>query len=164
MTYSVKEYVKKLKKLKADVALVCYDTAKQATTAAVEAAQAKTPPPPGSKRGVNTVSGDLRDAWDTDSVVEPIIAGNGFQTIQGNNQDYASYVDQGHRMDRHFVPGLYVDPESGLLNYDLSAKVGLVVGTKTKYVPGAFMVDAAKEAYEKTCKQLLEKKIAELLK
>lgn len=66
-------------------------------------------------------------------------------------------------MDKHFVPGLYVD-ESGQLNYDPAAKTGLVVGTKTKYVKGEFMVDKAKEAYEKAVLTELDKEIARLLK
>ena len=53
-------------------------------------------------------------------------------------------------MDRHFVPGLYVNPESGLLEYDPYANVGIVVGTKTAYVEGKFMVDDAKRGVPKT--------------
>ena len=91
------------------------------------------------------------------------MSGAKYQTELNNNKEYASYVDQGHRMDKHFVPGLYVD-ESGQLNYDPAAKTGLVVGTKTKYVKGEFMVDKAKEAYEKAVLTELDKEIARLLK
>lgn len=77
--------------------------------------------------------------------------------------DYASYVDQGHRMDRHFVPGLYID-ENGQLARNVDGKGGLVVGTKTKYVKGEFMADKAKEAYQKTVLVELDKEIRRLLK
>lgn len=77
-------------------------------------------------------------------------------TVLANDKEYASYVNDGHRMDRHFVPGLYINPSSGLLEYDPSAKVGIVVGTKTSYVPGIHMVDAAIEEYRKTLKSELD--------
>lgn len=85
-------------------------------------------------------------------------------TILANDKEYASYVNDGHRMDRHFVPGLYINPHSGLLEYDPKAKVGIVVGTKTRYVKGEFMVDKAKAAYEKTVLAELDKEIARLMK
>ena len=88
--------------------------------------------------------------------------GSSYTTILANDLEYASYVDQGHRMDRHFVPGLYVD-ENGVLNYDPARKVGLVVGTKTRYVKGEFMTDKAKEAYQKTVLAELDKEIRRLL-
>ena len=85
-------------------------------------------------------------------------------TILANDKQYASYVNDGHRMDRHFVPGLYINPESGLLEYDPEAKVGIVVGTKTHYVKGEFMVDKGKEAYQKTVSSELDKEIERLLR
>ena len=59
-------------------------------------------------------------------------------------------------MDRHFVPGLFVNPDSGLLEYQQGAEVGIVVGTKTAYVKGEFMTEKGKEAYEKTVQQEAE--------
>ena len=78
--------------------------------------------------------------------------GNELVTVLANDVEYASYVNDGHRMDRHFVPGLYINPESGHLEYDPSAKVGLIVGTRTTYVKGIGMVDAAKEEYRRVLK------------
>ena len=40
---------------------------------------------------------------------------------------------------------------------------GLVVGTKTRYVKGEFMVDKAREAYEKACLAMLDDEIRRLL-
>ena len=85
-------------------------------------------------------------------------------TVLRNNAEYASYVNNGHRMKRHFVPGLYINPESGLLEYDPSAKVGIVVGTKTRYVKGEFMVDKAKKAYQEALLDELDKEIQRRLK
>ena len=112
---------------------------------------------------MNTVTGELKAHWETDSVTEPQKVGGGYVTFLANDMEYASYVNNGHRMDRHFVPGLYVD-ENGQLNYDPAAKVGLVVGTKTTYVKGEFMVDKAREAYEKAVLTELDKEIARLFK
>lgn len=167
MSYQVtlQRRIQQLKKAQADLPNILYKTAKGATMRAVEAAMDATPPKKGTGRvpGTNTVTGELKEHWATDSVVEPLVTGGKYETFLKNDKEYASYVDQGHRMDKHFVPGLYVD-ENGQLNYDPAAKVGLVVGTKTRYVKGEFMVDKAREAYEKAVLAELDKEIQRLLK
>ena len=91
--------------------------------------------------------------------------GSTYVTILANDKEYASYVNDGHRMDRHFVPGLYINEESGLLEYDPGNRnVGITVGTKTKYVKGEFMVDKGIAAYEKTVLTELDRRIEELFK
>lgn len=167
-TVSLQQRLQQLKKAQADLPGLLYRTAKGATLRAIEAAQAATPPKEGTGRGpyigTNTITGELKAHWATDSRAEPQIDGTSYQTELNNGMEYASYVDQGHRMDRHFVPGLYINPESGLLEYDPSAEVGLVVGTKTRYVKGEFMVDKAKEAYEKTVLTELDREIRRLFR
>lgn len=167
-TVSLQQRLQQLKKAQADLPGLLYRTAKGATLRAIEAAQAATPPKEGTGRGpyigTNTITGELKAHWATDSRAEPQIDGTSYQTELNNGMEYASYVDQGHRMDRHFVPGLYINPESGLLEYDPSAEVGLVVGTKTRYVKGEFMVDKAKEAYEKAVLTELDKEIRRLFR
>ena len=59
-------------------------------------------------------------------------------------------------MDRHFVPGLVINEESGMLEFNPDGTGGIVVGTKTAYVPGIFMVDAAKEEYRRVLRQELK--------
>lgn len=170
-TVSLQKRIQQLKKAQADLPEILYKTAKGATMRAVEAAMDATPPKEGTGalNGVNTRTGGLKAHWATDSKTEPmgggISGGSSYTTILANDKEYASYVDQGHRMDKHFVPGLYVD-ENGMIDYDPDyAEVGgLVVGTKTKYVKGEFMVDKAKEAYEKAVLTELDKEIARLLK
>ena len=167
-TVSLQQRLQQLKKAQADLPELLYRTAKGATLRAIEAAQAATPPKEGTGRGpyigTNTITGELKAHWATDSRAEPQIDGTSYQTELNNGMEYASYVDQGHRMDRHFVPGLYINQESGLLEYDPSAEVGLVVGTKTRYVKGEFMVDKAKEAYEKAVLTELDKEIRRLFR
>lgn len=173
-TVSLQQRIQQLKKAQAELPSVLYRVQKEATLRAIEAATDATPPKADTGRGpyigTNTVTGELKAHWATDSKPEPmggaLSGGSTFVTILANDVEYASYVDQGHRMDRHFVPGLYINPDSGLLEYDsLYAQYGggLVVGTKTKYVKGEFMVDKAKEAYEKTCLALLDEELRRLL-
>lgn len=164
-TVTLQQRIQQLKKAQADLPNILYKTAKGATMRAVEAAMDATPPKKGTDSeghvGVNMRTGELKEHWATDSVVEPLVTGGKYETFLKNDKEYASYVDQGHRMDRHFVPGLYID-ENGVLNYDPARNVGLVVGTKTKYVKGEFMVDKAVEEYRKTLRTEL-KDLEELL-
>lgn len=168
-TVTLQQRIQQLKKAQANLPNILYKTAKGATMRAVEAAMDATPPKKGtgSLKGTHTRTGELKQHWATDSITEPmggaLSGGSSFTTFLKNSMEYASYVDQGHRMDKHFVPGLYVD-ENGVLNYDPARDVGLVVGTKTKYVKGEFMVDKAREAYEKACLTELDKEIARLFK
>ena len=144
----------------------------EATKRAVEAAADATPPKAGTGRGpymgTNTVTGQLKARWAMDSKVKPEYTGDGgtrkYRTFLRNDMEYASYVNDGHRLDRHFVPGLYVNPDSGLLEYDPAADVGLIVGTKTHYVKGEFMVDKGTEAYERAILAHLDREIGRLTK
>ena len=170
MSYTVNlaQRLRQLSKIGADLPNILSEVAKDATIRAVEATTESTPPKSGTGRGghigTNTVTGELKAHWATDSTVDPEQAGGSYKTELANNVTYASYVNDGHRMDRHFVPGLYVNPGSGLLEYDPAADVGLVVGTKTAYVKGEFMVDKGKEAYQKTVLSELDKRIREAMR
>lgn len=158
---SLQKRLQELKKAHENLPDALYQIQKNAAQRAVEVATEATPPKAGRLAGPNMLTGELKQHWATDSQVEPDVSGNKLTSYLANNKEYASYVDQGHRMDKHFVPGLYID-ENGQLARDLSAKVGLVVGTKTKYVKGEFMVDKAKDAYEKAVLAELDKEIKKL--
>lgn len=137
--------------------------AQGATLRAVEAAVERTPPNDGGLRGVNMISGELAQHWATDSRVTPVQSGDTFVTTLENDRQYASYVNDGHRLDKHFVPGLYID-DSGLLSRDLSRDVGMVVGTKTTYVPGVYMKEAGVDKYEEVAETELRKLAGEVLR
>ena len=160
-TVSLQKRIQQLKKIGADLPNVLHEAAKGATLRAIEATVDATPPKKENRRGTNTLTGELRAHWSSDSRREPEFRGKQFVTTLENHLEYASYVNDGHRMDRHFVPGLYID--NGQLNYDPTANVGLIVGTKTKYVKGEFMVDKGKEAYRKTIEAELDQKIRRLM-
>lgn len=172
-TVTLQQRIQQLKKLEADLPEILGDAAEEATKRAVEAAAAATPPKEGTGRGsaysgTHTLTGELKAHWATDSRTMPVgggfSGGSEYHTKLANNMQYASYVNDGHRMDRHFVPGLYVSPYSGLLEYDAAANTGIVVGTKTKYVKGEFMTEKGVEAYRKTVREMLDKAIVEAMK
>lgn len=144
------------------------DAAEQATIRAVEVATDATPPKGNTGRGpyigANTVTGELKAHWATDSITKPERVGDAFQTRLKNDVQYASYVNDGHRMDRHFVPGLVINEETGTLEYNPDGKGGIVVGTKTSYVKGEFMADKGAEEYKKALGEILNAKIMELMK
>ena len=148
---SLQQRLQQLKKLQADLPNVMHAAARDATMRAIEATMDATPPKAGGDRlpGVNTVTGELKAHWETDSVTEPQKVGGGYVTFLANDMEYASYVNNGHRMDRHFVPGLVINPESGMLEYNPDGKGGIVVGTRTQYVEGLFMEEAAHEEYHR---------------
>lgn len=147
---TLEERIRQLQDVQARFPSELSNIAKNATIRAVEKAVDMTPPLENDLRGTNTRSGGMKQHWPTDSDTIPQKAGGKYTTMLANNKDYASYVNDGHRMDRHFVPGLYINPSSGLLEYDPSAKVGIMVGTKTAYVPGLHMEEAAHEEYHRT--------------
>ena len=164
-TVSLQQRIQQLKRIRADIPRILDDVARDATMRAVEAARDATPPKAGrGQSGTNMLSGELKAHWENDSDTEPKRRGNEHVTVLGNNVKYASYVNDGHRMDRHFVPGLYVDPNSGLLTRDESRDVGIVVGTKTPYVNGEFMVDKGVEVYRRTVLSALDKRIQEAMR
>lgn len=138
--------------------------AEGATLRAVEKAQELTPPTAESLKGTNTRTGNMKQSWATASRTKPIRRGNEIETVLADDMEYASYVNDGHRMDRHFVPGLVINEESGLLEYNPDGKGGIVVGTKTAYIPGIHMVDKAKETYQRVVRGECERVAKEVLK
>ena len=167
MAITFQAYLTRLQKARKELPDVLSSVCREATIEAVRAATDATPPKAGTGRGpyigANTVTGELKQHWATDSVVDPEVTPGIITTRLNNNVPYASYVNDGHRMDRHFVPGLHINEHSGLLEYTPGAEVGIVVGTKTKFVKGEFMADKGREAYHRTLESLLHVRIKELL-
>lgn len=161
---TLEERMKQLRAVESGMPAVLSRAGRNAALRAIQKAAEETPPRMNDLRGTNTRSGELKQHWATDSRPDPVRRGDGYVSTLANDLDYASYVNDGHRMDRHFVPGLYVNPYSKLLEYDPAAETGLVVGTKTLYVPGEFMTDKGREAYEKTVLEELDRRIQEVLR
>lgn len=146
----VKQLQAAMPKLKDRITSAC----ENATMRAVEKAAELTPPTQDDLRGTNTRSGEMKQHWPTDSKTSPEVSGNKYTTYLNNNKDYSSYVNDGHRMDRHFVPGLVIN-SAGVLEKNPDGTGGIVVGTKTSYVPGLHMVDEAIKTYRETLKSEL---------
>lgn len=161
---TLKERAKLLKTMTPETQRILRQTAKDATLRAAEMAADLTPPTADDLAGTNTRSGEMKQHWMTDSVVEPKGQGTHLVTILANDKQYASYVNDGHRMDRHFVPGLYINPDSGLLERNPYGSGGLVVGTKTEYVEGLYMTEEAVREYRRVLKVGLDKKLPEVFK
>ena len=136
-----------------------------ATLRAVEETTAHTPPNTfgeGEQRGVNMITGELAQSWSKDSQIIPTQVGQSYVTTLASDKDYASCVNDGHRVDKHFVPGLYID-DHGLLSYEPSGKdkdgkkIGMMVGTKTTEVPGLYMVEKGVEKFKEVAEAELRK-------
>lgn len=167
MSYAVslQQRIQQLKKIQADIPNILDNVAEDATLRAVQATADATPPKAGrGQSGTNTLTGVLKSHWKTDSVTKPRREGNAHVTELNNDLKYASYVNDGHRMDRHFVPGLYINKYTGDLEMDKARDTGIVVGTKTPYVKGEFMVDKGKEEYRRVVLAELDKRIEEAFK
>ena len=150
---NLSERAKQLRAKEAELGKAFMSVAEAATKMAIEAAAEATPPLPDRTYGTGTITGQLKEHWATDSQTKAGHVGEEYRTTLANDMEYASFVNDGHRMDRHFVPGLYVNPGSGLLEYDPAANVGLVVGTKTSYVKGLKMTRKGIAAYRKAAQK-----------
>ena len=147
-----------LRRAQQDIPAIIDEVAEVATMAAVEKAAENTPPNGGAKVvGPNLRSGDMAQSWATDSVTTP----NRGKTLLANLQQYASYVNDGHRMDKHFTSHLAI--EGGQLVGKPDGDGGLVVGTKTQYVPGLYMKEKAIGVYRDTVRRMLQQKVREAL-
>lgn len=157
----IKARFEQLKKIEADIPKTIQRCQKRATDAAIVKAAEQTPPndstPP---RGVGTITGEAKSHWATDSDSNPRVIGDESVTILANNLDYISHVNYGHIMDEHFVPGLIVNPYSGLLEKVDPELGGITVGTQTDYVPGLYMREEGIDEYE----AVLERELLEELR
>lgn len=155
------EYIKKLtdyqKKLKEEAVRRIEEVVEDARVEAIKTAVDNTPPsvPAGKMRGKNTITGALQRSWKTDSSE---IKRDGKLKWKfnlrnlahtKNGMHYASYVNDGHNLEKHYVPGLYVNPYTNLIEYDEDKvdELGMMVGTKTDYVEGYHMVEKANRTW-----------------
>lgn len=158
----MRKRLEELRKAGADVPKIMREVAEGATIEAVRVATENTPPNGSPLAGTNTRSGEMAQHWEVDSRTAPIMTGNSAETVLANNMQYASYVNDGHRMDRHYVPGL-IKNGSMLEKVDPSVG-GIMVGTKTTYVQGLHMKEKAIGKYRTTVRKELDKRVRERFK
>ena len=161
----IRKRLEELRKAGESIPDIMYEVAEGATIEAVRVATENTPPNGSSIAGTNTRSGQMAQHWALDSQTQPrglMLGRASAVTTLANNMQYASYVNDGHRMDKHFVPGLIenggllerVDPDVG----------GIMVGTKTTYVPGKYMKEKAIGKYRSVVRKELDKRVREAFK
>lgn len=157
----MRKRAEQLHRMGADVKAIIAEVARDATIEAVAAAQDATPPQANGLSGTDTRTGALSQAWAKDSETTPV---NG-RTVLANNLEYASYVNDGHRVDKHFVPGLIIN--GGMLEMTPDSPSeddgGLVVGTRTTYVKGLYMKEKGIGKYRTTVRTMLSRKVREML-
>ena len=150
-----------LRKAGQNVPKIMVEVAEGAIIEAVRVATESTPPNGGAAiAGTNMRSGDLAQHWSIDSMTSPVYSGGSVRTTLANQMQYASYVNDGHRVDKHFVPGLIVNGGRLELAPD-SVDGGLVVGTKTPYVKGLYMKQKGIGKYRSVVRSELEKRVKE---
>lgn len=156
----MRKRLKELQKAGQDVPGIMAEVAEGATIEAVRVATEGTPPNGGAAiAGTNTRNGEMAQHWGTDSTIRPVHLGRNVQTILANNMQYASYVNDGHRVDKHYVPGLIVN--GNLLERVDPSEGGIMVGTKTTYVKGLYMKQKAIGKYRSVVRAELDKRVKE---
>lgn len=146
-----------------DVPKIMAEVAEGATIEAVRVATENTPPNGGAAiAGTNTRSGQMAQHWALDSQTQPAVSGGTVTTVLANNMQYASYVNDGHRMDKHFVPGLVKN--GNLLEQSPDGSGGLMVGVNTSYVEGKYMKQAAIGKYRTVVRKEVDKRVREVFK
>lgn len=143
-----------------NVPKIMMEVAEGATIEAVRVATENTPPNGGADiAGTNMRSGDMAQHWQTDSQTTPVYSGGTVKTELKNDMQYSSYVNDGHRVDKHFVPGLIVNGD--LLEKSPDGSGGIMVGTKTTYVKGKYMKQKAVGKYRAVVRKELDKRVRE---
>ena len=155
---TIRKRLVELMKAGQDVPKIVAEVAEGATIAAVEVAAQNTPPNAGKLAGTSTRTGQMAQHWALDSETTPE---NG-KTILANNMQYASYVNDGHNMDMHFVPGLIIN--GNMIERGKDGEGGMMVGTRTKYVKGMYMKEKAIGKYKKVVRSELDKRVKEAFK
>jgi hypothetical protein len=159
---ATRKRMEQLRKQGQNVPKIMAEVMEGATIAAVERATELTPPNGSAISGTGTRSGDMAQAWGLDSITKPVMIGGNVRTTLANNLQYASYLNDGHRMDKHFVPGLVIN--GGMLEKVDPSLGGIVVGTKTPYIQGKYMKQAAIGKYKNVVRRELDKRVKENFK
>lgn len=157
----MRKRVKELQVLGDKLPKVISDCMEGAVVEAIKTATQSTPPNAGDLAGTNTRSGQMAQHWEDDSISKPKHTGNTYSCELNNNMKYASYVDKGHHMDKHFVPGLIVN--GNMLERVDKDVGGIVVGTKTTYVKGLYITDKAIGKYRSTLRRNLDREAKKIL-
>ena len=154
----IRKRLDELRRAGQDVPKIINEVAEGATIEAVRVATERTPPNGAAIAGTGMRTGQLAQHWAVDSVTTPVSG----KTKLANNMQYASYVNDGHRVDKHFVPGLMVNGDK--LERVPKDAGGIMVGTKTTYVKGLYMKEAAIGKWRTVVRTELDRRVREAMK
>lgn len=154
---TIRKRLDELRRAGEDIPRIVDEVNTAAAIEAVRVATERTPPNGSALAGTGTRSGQLAQHWALDSETQSV---NGRATL-ANNMQYASYVNDGHRMDKHFVPGLV--PNGPMLERVPADMGGIVVGTKTTYVKGLYMKEAGVKKWRSVVRTELDRRVRERL-
>lgn len=152
---TIRKRLNKLRELGEDVPKIVDEVNSDAAIEAVRVATENTPPNAGRLMGTGARTGQMAEHWTLDSETD---SANGVAWLK-NNMQYASYVNDGHRMDEHFVPGLTVN--NGMVERIHAEDGGIMVGVRTKYVRGYNMKEKAIGKWKQVVRKELDKRIKE---
>lgn len=169
--HAIQRRMEELRQRGGDIPEILIKHQRTAILKAVEVATERTPPNDKSgPHGTGTITGDSKAHWATDSRTEPKVTRsreNGraeTEVVLANNLYHMSFLNDGHRMDMHYVPGLIINPYTNLLERVNPELGGIIVGTQTKYVKGLYMREAALANYRGTLERGLIAEMKELTK
>lgn len=84
-----------------------------------------------AKKGTPVMDGDLRKSW---AASKPVMNGDVASCEMINNMDYASWVEDGHRQVKRWVPGFWM---GNRFIYNEDGKTGMML--KPKWITGFHM-------------------------
>ena len=84
-----------------------------------------------AKKGTPVMDGDLRKSW---AASKPVMNGNVASCEMTNNMDYASWVEDGHRQVKRWVPGSWM---GNRFIYNGNSESGMML--KPKWISGFHM-------------------------
>jgi len=86
-----------------------------------------------TKKRTPVITGDLRKQFALSQIRKN---GSNLEITLLNPLEYATYVEFGHRVKKHFVPGKWV---GNRFIYNPDSQTGVMMGVKTSWVEGKFM-------------------------
>lgn len=112
-----------------------------------------------AKKGTPVMDGDLRKSW---AASKPVMNGNVASCEMTNNMDYASWVEDGHRQVKRWVPGSWM---GNRFIYNGNSESGMML--KPKWITGFHMgrrainnIDANAKKYVKNDLDVIMKQAA----
>lgn len=109
-----------------------------------------------AKKGTPVMDGDLRKSW---AASKPVMNGNVASCEMTNNMYYASWVEDGHRQVKRWVPGSWM---GNRFIYNGNSESGMML--KPKWIPGFHMGRRAINNIEANAKKYVKNDLDVIMK